>query len=56
MNTFLIQNIHLTYDIHDFFIFWVNLSNIYFSCQAALKKLDAYLPWAKFSSIYLSYL
>ena len=28
-------------------------SNIYFSCQAAVKS-DVYLSWAKFSSIYVS--
>ena len=50
MNKFLIQNIHLTSDIHDFFIYPLSI----FSCQLAVKKLDVYLSWAKFSSIYFS--
>ena len=50
MNKFLIQNIHLTSDIHDFFIYPLSI----FSYQLAVKKLDVYLSWAKYSSIYFS--
>ena len=52
MNKFLIQNINLACGIHDISISWVNLPNICLNSQTAVTKLNVYLSWSKFSSIY----
>ena len=44
MNKFLLQSINMACDIHGFFISWVKFSNIYFSCQTAVKKLMSTCP------------